>query len=341
MQLWKSMVTALVAFIPSALSAEVIPGSSFGYGNWQGAGYTDQQTGVFSHCAVSADYVSGNRLLFSLGRDGEIGVGVSSPALRLEPGANFPVAIKVDRRAPYYGTAVAISENHAAVFIDELDSALNAFRRGYTLVIEGVSLRGEYDLSGTFRALERMTDCAIQNYAYASAPAKGAQPAATAAFDQSILYQVATQTITSFGISNFTFSSTDELIALGLTENTVRWIAPDSGVTGTILALPMEVGETLRDGDAGDTQFLANQCADEYVTSARNITEADFTIREIRVMCAGGEQVTEHYLNKFRVGDYALYTWFEFVPGAAAPSGETTQQRSANASIVAAAFLLD
>lgn len=64
-------------------------------------------------------------------------------------------------------------------------------------------------------------------------------------------------------------------------------------------------------------------------------------IREIRVICAGRDQVAEHYLNKFCVGDFALYDWFKFALGVAPPSGETSQQRSANASIVAAAFLLD
>jgi hypothetical protein len=330
----------VAAFLPCLSVAQDIPGSYFAYGNWSGGAYLDSQTGAFSHCAVSASYLSGDMLVFSMSRDGVIGVGVASPALNLQPGVSFPVSIVVDRRRPYYGTAVALDSDHASVFIEELDAALDAFRRGFTLTVEGVSMRGQYDLTGTFHALERMTRCAIENYAYVRPQAPSPQPPAST-FDQAILYQVATQTITSFGIRDFEFATMDELAAEGFGTNAVRWVARQSGVAATILAIAVNENDALRDSDAGDTQFLAGQCSDEYVTSARNLSEVDFDIREIRVMCAGQGNITEHYLNKFRVGDHHVYTWFEFSSDYAPPAGGTSQQNSANASIVAASFLLE
>jgi hypothetical protein len=329
----------LAAVLPCLSAAQDIPGSYFSHGNWAGGAYLDSQTGAFSHCAVSASYLSGDMLIFSMSRDGVIGVGVASPALNLQPGVSFPVSIVVDRRRPYYGSAVALNSNHASVYIEELDAALDAFRRGFTLTVEGVSMRGQYDLTGTFHALERMTRCAIENYAYVRPPTS---PSATpSTFDQAILYQVATQTITSFGIRDFEFATMDELAAAGLSGNAVRWVARQSGVAATILAIAVNENDALRDSDAGDTQFLAGQCTDEYVASARNLSEVNFAIREIRVMCAGEGNITEHYLNKFRVGDHHVYTWFEFASDYQPPSGRTSQQNSEDASIIAASFLLE
>lgn len=331
----------LAAVLPCLSVAQDIPGSYFTYGNWSGGAYLDSQTGAFSHCAVSASYLSGDRLIFSMSRAGVIGVGVASPALNLQPGVSFPVSIVVDRRRPYFGTAVALDSNHASVFIEDLEAALDAFRRGFTLTVEGVSMRGQYDLTGTFHALERMTRCAIENYAYVRPPTAPSPQPPTSTFDQALLYQVATKAITSFGIRDFRFSTTEELTARGLGTNVVRWVAHESGVAATILAIPVAENEALRDSDGGDTEFLAGQCADEYVTSARNLADVEFDIREIRVMCAGAGNITEHYLNKFRVGDHHVYTWFEFAADYVPPSGGTSQQNSANASIVAASFLLE
>lgn len=327
--------------LPCLAAAQDIPGSYFAYGNWSGEAYLDSQTGAFSHCAVSASYLSGDMLIFSISRDGVIGVGVASPTLNLQPGSSFPVSIVVDRRRPYFGTAVALDNDHASVFIDDLDAALDAFRRGFTLTVEGVSMRGQYDLTGTFHALERMTRCAIENYAYVRPQAAPSPQPPTSTIDQAILYQVASQTISSFGIRDFEFATMDELAVAGFGANVVRWSARHSGVAATILAVAVNENEALRDSDAGDTQFLAGQCSDEYVTSARNLSEVDFDIREIRVLCAGESNITEHYLNKFRVGDHHVYTWFEFASDYVPPSGGTSQQNSANASIVAASFLLE
>jgi len=338
----KMVVLACVTAVkPSFLASQDIQGSFFSNGNWSGGAYINNETGAFSHCAVSASYISGDTLIFSLGRDGVIGVGVASSALNLEPGARFPVSIMVDRRRPYYGTAVALTSSQAAVYIEELDAALNAFRRGYTLTVEGVSMRGQYDLTGTFHALERMTRCAIENYAYVRPQAAPSPQLSSSTFDQALLYQVATQTITIFGVMDFEFISTRELAAAGLGANVVRWVARQSGVTATILAVPVRENEALRESDGGDTDFLAGQCSDEYVTSARNLSGSDFDIREIRVMCAADDNITEHYLNKFRVGDHHVYTWFEFSSNFVPRSGGTPQQNSANASIVAASFLLE
>ncbi len=330
-----------VSFWPGLPEAGPIPGSSFAYGNWSGEAFFDDETRAFTHCAVSASYVSGDQLIFSIERNGVIAIGVASPALKLVPGAQFPVSIIVDNRRPYYGTAFAMSEGHASVFIDDLDAALDAFRRGRVLTVEGVSMRGQYYLDGTFHALERLTRCAISYYSFMSPAPTPTLRVAQSSFDQSKLYQVATQTIASFGVRDFEFATAQELADAGLPSNAVRWVAHDFGMTATIIALKVREDEGLRESDGADTEFLARQCSDDYVSSARNLDGAKIDIRELRVMCAGDINLTEHYLNKFRVGDHHVYTWFEFRSNYSLRDGGSPQKGSESASIVAASFLLD
>ena len=84
-----------IALQGSFAQAELIRGSQFTFQNWSGEAYTDSNTGAFSHCVVSADYVSGDTLFFSVTRGGEVGVGVTSPYMNLNPGSQFPVALYV------------------------------------------------------------------------------------------------------------------------------------------------------------------------------------------------------------------------------------------------------
>jgi hypothetical protein len=328
-----------ILFQGSFAQAELIRGSQISFQNWSGGAYTDTTTGAFSHCVVSAGYLSGDNLYFSVTRDGEVGVGVESPNLNLNPGSQFPVALYVDRRQPIYGTAEASDVNFAALFIPDLALALDAFKRGRMLVIEGTGLRGSYDLTGTFRALDQATNCAINYYNFAQAPEAPQIPLANV--DIGFLYQVATRTITSFGITDFEFANAETIAALGLGEQTVRWTADELGVSGTIIAVNHEVGADIRSTDAADIQYVSSFCEDEFASSTRNLSENGQQIREIRVLCAGPDRETDHYISKFLAGDVVLYTWFQFDGAATLPSGDSSQSEASNAAISAARFVLE
>lgn len=336
----KLFVLSCFVFMQGSFAqAELIRGSTISFQNWSGGAYTNDTTGVFSHCVVSANYISGDTLMFSVTRDGEVGVGVTSPNLNLNPGSQFPVALYVDRRQPIYGTAEAVDVNFAALFIQDLVGALDAFKRGRILVIEGSGLRGSYDLTGTFRALDQVTNCAINNYNFAQAPE--APQNLPANVDTGFLYQIATRTITSFGIADFEFDDAETIAALGLGEQAVRWKAPQFGASGTILAVNHIAGSDIRSTDAADIQFVASFCEDEFASSTRNLGEDGQQIREIRVLCVNPDQETEHYISKFLAGGLVFYTWFQFDGAAEMPSGASSQSEAANAAISAASFVIE
>lgn len=341
MSLLRQIILYFVMFsvFVNAAHADVIRGSDIGYGNWNGAAYTNVETGVFSHCVVSADYISGDELYFSVTSAGEIGVGISSPNLNLRTGERFPISLYVDRRAPIYGTAEAREGNFAILFIPELDRALNDFKRGQTLVVEGVGLRGEYDLTGTFRALDEVIDCAIRYYGITQDTT--VPSASSVNIDQSYLYQIATKTITSFGLTDFSFVDSQTVANIGLGGPAVRWTAPNLGITGTVLAINYVAGEDLKSTDAQDTQFVASSCPDEYASSVRNLSAEGRQVREIRVICMGQNRLAEHFISKFVAGDYVIYTWFEVTDTGVERQGPSTRERASSAALIAASFVLE
>ncbi len=154
-------IAAMLIALSGPAGAEEIPGSSFGYGNWEGAAYTFTGTNEFSHCAISVGFVSGDTLYFGVNQDATITVGVASENYNLVADQSFPVALYVDRRQPFYATATAIDRTFAVLTIEDFPAAMDAFGRGRTLRMESAQATGNYDLTGSFRALEAARQCAI------------------------------------------------------------------------------------------------------------------------------------------------------------------------------------
>ena len=159
-------MTLTCLLVTSVAQAEVIQGSDFSHQNWSGAAYTFEGTGQFSHCAVSAGYVSGDELLMSVNADATVTVGVVSATWRMTPGQSLDARLTVDRRAPFFGTANAINEQFAALVLPDIDAALTALKRGRTLVVETSVGQGTYDLTGTSRALDKTLQCAVDYINY-------------------------------------------------------------------------------------------------------------------------------------------------------------------------------
>lgn len=150
--------------------------------------------------------------------DGTVKVGVISPTDVFTPDQEFPVALYVDRRSPFYGNAVALDSSFAVLNIADLDRALDSFRRGQMLVVQSQFGEIPFDLSGTSRALAMVFDCAVQNLNY-RAPASAA---VTNQVDPALLMQVATGNITTLRVTDFAF----------LTEAEVRELFPNATTSG-------------------------------------------------------------------------------------------------------------
>ena len=326
-------LSILFGFTPAV--AEQIRGSSFGFGNWNGAAYTSDATGEFSHCVISADYVSGDTLFFSVNSDASVSVAVSSPNLNLLEGQQFPVALYIDRRAPFYGTATAISAEAAVLHITEFERALRDLRKGYVLRVESPAGAGVYNLTGTYRALEATTACAVRYLDYADA---GTQPAQEDTFDRTVLFQIATEMIAEMGITEFRYFNEAETRDL-FVANAVLWSSETSGVLGGVTIVPADGITSLRDGDGGDIAFLTKDCDGEVATTARNISMEALEARELRSLCVTDDSQVESLLTKTLVGDHVLYTFLAFGGDAAGYAEEARPKLSEGVALRAASYV--
>jgi len=332
---------ALSLGLASSAMADEIPGTQIAYGNWSGAAYTFDD-GSFSHCVVSAMYNHGNTLLFSVNGDATVNVGVISPTEIFTPDQEFPVALYVDRRAPFYGNALALDTTFAVLNIADLDRALDSFRRGQTLVVQSQFGEVPFDLTGTSRALAMAFDCAVQNLSYrAPAPA-----IATNQLDPAVLMQVATGNITALGVTDFQFLSGAEVSELfpnaDPSVQRVFWRSPGLGLLSGVMVTQRGEVTDLKVGDANDLALLASLCGGDFVTGVRQLPEVKVDMREIRAACTAGENSSEHYLTKFFVGESIVYSWLWFEGGQAPGEGAPERKKmSESAALQTASYLAE
>ena len=334
MQIRAAIVLLLAA---TSASAEKIPSSDFFYQNWQGAAYTFEGASNFSHCVISATYVTGDILFFSVNVGGTVGVGVQSNNLQLTVGQSFPVTLIVDRNLPIYATATASTPNFASLSIPNFDAALTAFKKGRELRLDSAVGQASYDLSGTFRALDAAKECAFRNMSYngASAPIVN-----NTGFDKTVLFQVATQMISDLQLIDFQYMTHQEGIDNFQTDG-VFWTSASNGLIGGVAAVPKGTMLTLADTDGSDVAFLSKRCSGDLATSFRAIPATDVLLREIRSMCVTGSTTTESYMTKALIGDNVIYTLIIFT-GLSGPA-ETVPRDEVNANIAlkTASFILE
>jgi hypothetical protein len=293
----------LTALLPMQVAkADEIKGSEFGYGNWTGAGYTFDQGGTFSHCAISAAFKSGNNLYFSVGIDATVSVAVQTPIATYIEGERFPVAVYVDNRPPFFGEARAVDNQFAVLTIQQFDRALDSFKRGRVLVVESKYGSVPFDLSGTARALSQTLQCAINYRDY-----REQTPEIAPKVDPALLMQVAVGTITTLGVNDFNFLTKSEIKDIfpdmGADNQSVFWTSEALNLLSGVSVFGRGNNEDLKTTDANDLSYLASLCGGDIATGARLIPAQQIEMREIRATCVEAGEITEHYLTKFHFGD--------------------------------------
>ena len=157
----KAVACLACGLFASTAHAEMIPNSQISYGNWSGDAYTFDGTTDFSHCVVTAGYRNGHDLYFSVTSSGIANVGLSNPHWTFNVGDTFNVELVVDNRTSFSGTATAVDQNAVLLSLSDLERALSAFRRGYTMTAYSPGFEATFDLSGTFKALDLVLNCAV------------------------------------------------------------------------------------------------------------------------------------------------------------------------------------
>jgi hypothetical protein len=132
-------------------------------GNWSGGTFTNDRTGAFSHCAVSARYKSGVTMLTSVTADFTWLLGFSKPGWTLRTGETLKLRLVFDRRSTIDVTANIKSPTLLTIAMPAQSALINAFRQGRYLELVANDARYTFALTSTSEMLPALVECVKQS----------------------------------------------------------------------------------------------------------------------------------------------------------------------------------
>ncbi len=152
-----SAAVAAMLIAPAMSGAATIQSTTIG--NWLLGAYSNDGTGQFSHCAMSASYRSGIYMLFSLNRNFQWSLGFADPAWRLNKGVALQVGMTIDGRTPILEQATAIDAHQVEIPLPANTYLFDRFRHGLQLRVNAVGQDYFFNLNGTSRGLAELALC--------------------------------------------------------------------------------------------------------------------------------------------------------------------------------------
>ncbi|UZF92092.1 hypothetical protein [Bosea sp. NBC_00550] len=132
-------------------------------GNWSGGTFTNDQTGAFSHCAVSAHYKSGVTMLTSVTSQFSWLLGFSKPEWKLRTGETLSLRLVFDRSSTIDVTANIKSPTLVTIAMPAQSALINAFRQGRYLELVANDARFTFALTSTGEMLPALVECVKQS----------------------------------------------------------------------------------------------------------------------------------------------------------------------------------
>lgn len=145
-------------------------------GNWSGGTFTNDQTGAFSHCAVSARYKSGVTMLTSVTAQYSWLLGFTRPDWKLRAGETLNLRLVFDRSSTIDVTANIKTRTLLTIAMPAQSNLINAFRQGRYLELIANDARYTFALTSTGEMLPALVECVKQS-ANARGPVTPGAPA--------------------------------------------------------------------------------------------------------------------------------------------------------------------
>jgi S1-C subfamily serine protease len=158
-KLWSALLIAAALLCGWPARAALIPQSNFTYNKWNGGGYTDDQSGKFSHCAVSSTYQNGLTLTFAVNPNGSVTIGFFHPGWTLKVGEEIAGDIRIDQRYSVHAVGIAILPTAVKVVFLATDPIFGHLQHGYVMSVTTATGSASYSLTDSFRALEIARRC--------------------------------------------------------------------------------------------------------------------------------------------------------------------------------------
>jgi len=286
----KAWLFGLLLLIVGVAQAETIANSGFKHQNWDGAAYTDQVTGNFSHCSAFASYVNGGMLHLGVQYDYQFLIGASSTRFNTQMLGNVEGLLIMDQRKPKTLQGRVAGENFL-VFTTDDPQVVEGIRksRQLQLVLPRSGVVETYSLQDTFDLVPILANCVeyhLKNWqAIVRNNTQPAVPQASLSIDE--LYSIAFMLLKDMESSDVEFLSMEDRPAYAQAYP-IAWSA--DGAIGVITSLGKEAGD-LQQLSAGLTSSDAGRCEGTYRTGSTPVNLGRVPTRNIYSACEVGQTV--------------------------------------------------
>ena len=150
-----ALLLTLAGIAPAAAIGE------FSSGRWTGQAFVEG--GKFTHCAMLAPYVSRWKLLFSVDRNGDIGLGLQSEVVEMYPWQKAQIWMQIDNEpvvTPVFRTA---SMTFVVTKFPAGSDWIKRLRKGKKLKVNVGKRVPNFDLAGLDEAFTALFACAQRN----------------------------------------------------------------------------------------------------------------------------------------------------------------------------------
>jgi hypothetical protein len=156
----KVVAGALLSMVISIATAEARgPYGTIHVGNWKGGAFTNDQTGMFSHCVAGANYDSGIYFMVMIDQGSGWSLGFQHPKWSFANSQSFPIALTFDGQSPFYVQGVAVGASLVKVPMPT-DSALIAqFRKAKAMTAFTQGQLFQFKLVQTALLLPTLANC--------------------------------------------------------------------------------------------------------------------------------------------------------------------------------------
>jgi len=315
-----TILISMILIASSSFAREII-GSKYNSGNWSGAAYTSEESGTWSHCVITGNFRNGWDLSFSLTESYQVGVFLSHRDRRpiFKDQDEFEIRTKVDRFGSMYGKATPINDHTIGIWYDDLEQALDQFKKGNVLNVSSRLVEADFGLNGTFKSLDSTYKCAskYQNYQDANVNNNRSKSAPVStvwepgASDTAAMYQLATLLITDFGFQNFRFVADGDKLAPGPLE----FRANEDNIWG-IVSVGRKKGDIDLNGIMADdvSSLAVKWCDDGDIALVNSSADIDgVPTKSLRALCDSPSNSFTAFMTKQVISEVLVETMvFDF-----------------------------
>ena len=292
----RALAVALLLASTAPTRAGVI--EEFNVEGWIVGAYSDNRTGLFSHCATSVPYRSGLSLLFHLNRNYLWTMGFSNPRWQLNVGSEYSVSYNIDRGPRFYARGRVINNNFVQADLADSRALFENFRRGSRLHVQAGGDAFVFNLTNSSRALAATLECTQRHIARSSSsgsPSAELSPTPQGGGPQSGDFRseaasIAANVVANANIAGFRILSRDQ-ITTELQRFDAVWTA-DNGLVGTVTILTQQAGSGAEQVAASLMSADAQSCRGAFA-SGRYPTQTETGVARLTTACRGSANPSE------------------------------------------------